>query len=92
MLQKKLKGVILLMDIRHALKDSDKTMITWLCSIDLPIHVMLTKSDKLSKSLRSKKLERVKRDLEDKFSCQLFSSKSQEGLENLEESLTDWLS
>ena len=89
--RRSLKGVILLMDIRHTLKDSDKTMITWLCSIDLPIHVLLTKSDKLSKSSRSRELTRVKRDLGDKISCQLFSSKSQEGLENLEQALAHWL-
>ena len=89
--RRSLKGVILLMDIRHPLRDSDKTMMTWLCSIDLPIHVLLTKSDKLSKSSRSRELTRVKRDLGDKISCQLFSSKSQEGLENLEQALAHWL-
>lgn len=91
-LRKSLKGVILLMDIRHALKNSDQAMINWLCSIDLPIQVLLTKTDKLSKNSRSNELKRVRKNLGHKISCQLFSSKSQEGLENLEESLTHWLS
>ncbi len=86
-----LKGVILLMDVRHALKNSDKTMIKWLDSIELPIHVLLTKSDKLSKSSRSTELKRIQTDLGSKISCQLFSSQSQDGIGALEESLNRWL-
>ncbi|MDC2964073.1 ribosome biogenesis GTP-binding protein YihA/YsxC [Gammaproteobacteria bacterium] len=90
--RRSLKGVILLMDIRNPLKDSDKMMITWLSSIDLPIHVLLTKSDKLSKSGRSGELRRVSKDLGEKISCQLFSSKSREGVSDLEKALAHWLS
>ena len=90
-LRKSLKGVVLLMDIKNALKESDKTMIEWLRSIDLPIHVLLAKSDKLSKSSRSIELQRVTKDLGRRISCQLFSSKSQEGLKSLEKTLTYWL-
>ena len=79
------------MDIKNALKESDKTMIEWLRSIDLPIHVLLAKSDKLSKSSRSIELQRVTKDLGGRISCQLFSSKSQEGLKSLEKTLTYWL-
>ena len=91
-LRKSLRGVILLMDIRHALKDSDKTMISWLDSIGLPIHVLLTKSDKLSKSSQATEFKRIEKDLGSKISSQLFSSQSQDGIEVLEKSLTRWLS
>ena len=91
-LRKSLRGVILLMDIRHALKDSDKTMIKWLDSIGLPIHVLLTKSDKLSKSSQATEFKRIEKDLGNKISSQLFSSQSQDGIEVLERSLTRWLS
>ena len=91
-LRQSLRGVILLMDIRHALKDSDKTMIKWLDSIGLPIHVLLTKSDKLSKSSQATEFKRIEKDLGNKISSQLFSSQSQDGIEVLERSLTRWLS
>ena len=91
-LRKSLRGVILLMDIRHALKDSDKTMIGWLDSIGLPIHVLLTKSDKLSKNSQATEFKRIEKDLGNKISSQLFSSHSQDGIEALEKSLTRWLS
>ena len=89
--RKSLRGVILLIDIRHALKDSDKTMINWLHSIELPIHVLLTKSDKLSKTSRLSELKRVKGDLRNEISCQLFSSQNQDGIEVLAELLSRWL-
>ncbi len=89
--RKSLRGVILLIDIRHALKDSDKTMIKWLHSIELPIHVLLTKSDKLSKPSRLNELKRVKEDLGNEISCQLFSSQNRDGLEVLTELLSRWL-
>ena len=80
------------MDIRHAPKDSDKTMIKWLDSIGLPVHVLLTKSDKLSKSSQAAEFKRIEKDLGNKISSQLFSSQSQDGIEVLEKSLTRWLS
>ena len=91
-LRQSLRGVILLMDIRHAPKDSDKTMIKWLDSIGLPVHVLLTKSDKLSKSLQATEFRRIEKDLGSKISSQLFSSQSQDGIEVLEKSLIRWLS
>ena len=91
-LRQSLRGVILLMDIRHAPKDSDKTMIKWLDSIGLPVHVLLTKSDKLSKSSQATEFKRIEKDLGSKISSQLFSSQSQDGIEVLEKSLTRWLS
>ena len=91
-LRQSLRGVILLMDIRHAPKDSDKTMIKWLDSIGLPVHVLLTKSDKLSKSSQATEFRRIEKDLGSKISSQLFSSQSQDGIEVLEKSLIRWLS
>lgn len=48
--RKSLKGLILLMDIRHPLKDLDLMMIDWALDRELPVHILLTKSDKLSRS------------------------------------------
>ena len=45
-----LKGLVLLMDIRHPLKDLDQMMIDWALNRELPVHILLTKADKLSRS------------------------------------------
>ncbi|VEI46981.1 ribosome biogenesis GTP-binding protein YsxC [Actinobacillus equuli] len=49
-----LRGVVILMDIRHPLKDLDQQMIEWAVSAQLPVLLLLTKADKLSQSARSK--------------------------------------
>ena len=48
-----LQGVVILMDIRHPLKDLDQQMIEWAVASDLPVLLLLTKADKLSQSARS---------------------------------------
>ena len=50
-----LVGLILLSDIRHPLKEFDRMMIDWAVQSDLPLHILLTKSDKL-KEVRHKTL------------------------------------
>ena len=49
-----LAGVVVLMDIRHPLKDLDKQMIEWGIHSDIPVLALLTKSDKLAQSVRMK--------------------------------------
>ena len=55
-----LSGLVVLMDIRHPLKDLDQQMIEWAVSADLPILLLLTKADKLSQSARSKQVKMVR--------------------------------
>jgi len=45
-----LKGTIIVMDIRHPLRDSDQKMIDWCVHYQCPIHILLNKSDKLSRN------------------------------------------
>ena len=52
-----LGGLVVLMDIRHPLKDLDQQMIEWAVSADLPVMLLLTKADKLSQSARSKQVK-----------------------------------
>ena len=88
-----LKGLVLLMDCRHPLKDLDQTMIQWCQDSQLPCHLVLTKSDKLS---RQQQLQ-IKRDVEsavanspELFSVQLFSALNRDGLEELTRKLDQW--
>lgn len=55
-----LQGVVILMDIRHPLKDLDQQMIEWAVSARLPLLLLLTKADKLSQSGRSKQVKMVR--------------------------------
>ncbi|MBA58691.1 MAG: YihA family ribosome biogenesis GTP-binding protein [Gammaproteobacteria bacterium] len=89
--RKCLRGAVLLMDIRHPLKDSDRIMINWLKSINLPIHILLTKSDKLSKNNKLRALSDTIKELGQKISCQTFSSTQKDGLDSLEKSIKEWL-
>ena len=56
-----LAGLVVLMDIRHPLKDLDQQMIEWAVSADLPVLLLLTKADKLSQSARSKQVQMVRK-------------------------------
>ena len=54
-----LRGLVVVMDIRHPLKDLDKTMIGWAKARALPVHALLTKADKLSKAQAQKTADEV---------------------------------
>ncbi len=89
-----LRGLVLLMDIRHPLKELDRTMIHWAFDRELPVHALLTKSDKLSRSQVQQAVIEVRKhyDLlpEDLFSVQAFSSTKRHGLEELLTILNRW--
>ena len=93
--RKSLRGLILLMDIRHPLKELDQMMIDWALNRELPVHVLLTKCDKLSKSQAQNALMHVKKhyDLlpEDALTIQSFSSTKKQGIEELISVLNRWL-
>lgn len=88
-----LKGLVVLMDIRHPLKDSDQQLITWAVDCQLSLHVLLTKSDKLKSGARMRTLREVKSYLEqfgDRVTVQLFSSLDRNGLDEAQEKLDEW--
>lgn len=90
-----LKGIVLLMDIRHPLKEFDWEMIEWTGSQNLPIHILLTKADKIKRGAAQNTLLKVTRDLNeyaDFVSVQLFSSFTGLGIENIKIQLNKWLS
>lgn len=93
-----LSGLILLMDIRHPLQDYDQQMLNWAAQAGLPVHILLTKADKLKRGPAMNSLlgvEELLRDMDPGFtllSAQIFSSLKKTGLPELEEKLTSWLS
>lgn len=91
--RKSLKGLILLMDIRHPLKDLDLMMIDWALDRELPVHILLTKSDKLSRSDVKNTLLKVRKFYElseHLITVQSFSSLKKDGVEELIALLNQW--
>lgn len=89
-----LRGLILLMDIRHPLTDFDRHMLAWAQNRHLPVHCVLTKADKLNRGPGLNVLQQVRRDLDKAgfaASLQLFSALKKEGMEALADKLGEWL-
>ena len=84
-------GLVLMMDIRHPLKEFDKTMIEWSLNSQVPLHILLTKCDKLKRGAQSKALFAVKKQLPDNVSVQLFSSTHAIGKDQFLIQLRIWL-
>jgi GTP-binding protein len=88
-----LRGVILMMDSRHPLKDYDIQMLEWANHIEIPVHVLLTKVDKLNRKEQAISHERVDAALKEfslDFSVQLFSSLKRWGVDEAHEKLDQW--
>lgn len=89
-----LKGLVLLMDVRHPLKELDQSMINWALDRQLPVHILLTKADKLSRGSVQSTLLQVRKAYElmpDLVSVQAFSSLKKQGVDELIEVLNSWL-
>lgn len=88
-----LYGLILLMDCRHPLQDYDQMMLKWATSAEMPVHILLTKADKLKKGPAASSLLQVQKTLQphQQVSVQLFSSLKRTGLEQLKATLNQWL-
>jgi GTP-binding protein len=89
-----LKGLVLIMDIRHPLKEYDQRCIEWAVHSDLPTHILLTKADKLSRGAAINTLLEVRKALEQmqQVTVQLFSSLNKAGLEEALLQLDSWFS
>jgi len=87
-------GLVLIMDSRHPLTPLDRQMIDWFAPTGRPIHVLLTKCDKLSRNEASATLARVRRELAPfgaQISAQLFSSLKKQGMAETEQKVAEWL-
>lgn len=77
--RKSLKGLVLIVDIRRQLTDFDRQMLEFAETVDLPVHVLLTKSDKLKKGQAANALLSVRKELGKRASVQLFSALKRTG-------------
>lgn len=82
-----LAGLVLIMDARHPLTKLDNQMLEWFSTTGKPVHILLTKADKLSRQEATNTLRQVKAELHEGFpqcTVQLFSSSKRQGLEEAE--------
>ena len=86
-----LAGLILVMDIRHPLTDFDRQLLGVAGPLQLPVHVLLSKADKLKRGAAAATLAQVQRDLRGWGTVQLFSAHSGQGVEDAQKRLADWL-
>jgi len=87
-------GMVLIVDARHPLTPLDRQMLDWFSSTGKPVHILLTKSDKLTRQDGQKTLREVRAGLRkyaDNYTAQLFSSSKKQGMDEAEEVIGGWL-
>ena len=90
-----LRGLVVIMDARHPLTELDWQMIDWFLPTGTPVHVLLSKADKMTRQEQAKTLKAVKVEVEKaggQITVQLFSSLKKTGVEEAREIILGWLS
>lgn len=88
-----LRGVVILMDIRHPLKDLDQQMIEWAVESDIQVLVLLTKADKLASGARKAQVNMVREAVlafNGDVQVEPFSSLKKSGVDKLRQKLDSW--
>ena len=90
-----LQGVVLVMDIRHPMKEFDEMMVGWCQATGIPLHVLLTKADKFKRGPQQSTLLKLRKELKavlgDKVSVQVFSALKKQGVDVLQNRLSSWM-
>ena len=90
-----LKGLIVVMDIRHPLKDYDRQMLGYAVSRGLPAHAILTKADKLGRGAQGNAMLAVRKAMQAEFgdaaSVQVFSGETKQGVDEARHVIGGWL-
>jgi len=86
-----LSGLILVVDARRQLQDFDRQMLAFAASVDLKVHVLLTKADKLKRGQAATALLQVKKELGPAATAQLFSALKRQGVDEARDTLEAFL-
>ena len=90
-----LRGLVVVMDIRHPLKEYDRQMLGYAVRRGLPAHALLTKADKLGRGAQGNALQAVRKELASAFgdsvSVQVFSGESKQGVDEARAVVNGWL-
>jgi len=86
-----LRGLFLIVDSRRGILEGDETLIEWAQAVNCPVHVLLSKSDKLKRAELAKALAAAKSALGGRATVQAFSAVDGTGLEDARRQLHRWL-
>lgn len=90
-----LRGLVVVMDVRHPLREYDRQMLGYAANRGLPAHAILTKADKLGRGAGGNAMQAVRNDLRREFgqsvSVQLFSALAKQGLDEARAVISGWL-
>ncbi len=86
-----LAGLVVVMDIRHPLRDYDRQMLAFAAARGLPAHCLLTKADKLGRGQQMQTLAAVRKELSAAVSVQVFSAESKLGVDEGRGVVSGWL-
>jgi len=88
-----LQGIVLMMDCRHPMRPFDEQMLVWQQHAGIPMHILLTKADKLTRGAASSVLLQLQKTLkgQPQTSVQLFSATKKQGLPSAYAILNQWL-
>jgi GTP-binding protein len=90
--RRSLAGLMLVIDIRRLLTDFDRQLLEFAAAVDVPVHVLLTKADKLKKGQAAGALRQVKNEMGERADgAQLFSATARQGLEEARQRLAAFL-
>jgi GTP-binding protein len=78
--RRSLSGLVLVVDARRGLQDFDRQLLEWMARLDLPVHVVLTKADKLGREAAMNTLRATAAELGSAASVQLFSARTGDGV------------
>jgi len=87
-------GLVIIMDIRHPLKEFDWQMLEWCAHFNIKAHVLLTKADKMKKGPAKSTMLQVKKHIKEEgleASVQLFSALKKDGVAEIHQVLDNWL-
>ncbi len=93
-IRKSLKGLVITMDIRNPLKERDQAMLTWASHYQIPVYILLTKADKLTRNQAANALKQTTQQLATRNNTceiQLFSATKSIGLADARHRILNWL-
>jgi GTP-binding protein len=92
--RQQIRGLIVVMDVRHPMTPLDLQLLDWFTATGRPVHVLLTKADKLSRSQNAAQLRKAQAVLRKDYpgcTAQIFSSSTKQGLEEAQRIISNWL-
>jgi GTP-binding protein len=90
-IRQSLSGLLLIVDMRRRLTDYDLAMLKFAAEVNLPVHVLLTKSDKLKRGQAATALLEVRKELDGRATVQAFSATKRSGEDEARLKLEEFL-